>query len=102
MRRLFPSEKLSPLGRDMKAVAVAVGEKCEFEDPAVIRDRYGLEIGGIPPFGNLLNLENYFDENIFSKEISAFNCGLITESIIVKPKDLINVVQPVLGSFTKI
>ena len=34
---------------DMKAVADLVGEKCEFEDPAVILERFGLIIGGVPP-----------------------------------------------------
>ena len=44
----------------MKAVAEMVGEKCEFEDPEVIKERYGLQIGGVPPFGQLLNLETFF------------------------------------------
>lgn len=86
---------------DMKAVAEAVGEKCEFEDPAVIKERFGLEIGGVPPFGNLLNLETYYDEAIGKSEVSAFNCGLTTESIVMKSKDLIEVVAPKMGHFSK-
>lgn len=86
---------------DMKAVAEVVGEKCEFEDPAVILERYGLQIGGVPPFGNLLNLENFFDEQILSHERAAFNCGLTTESIIMKAKDLFTVVDPKVGKFSK-
>ena len=86
---------------DMKAVAEVVGEKCEFEDPAVILERYGLQIGGVPPFGNLLNLDNYYDEEITTHERAAFNCGLTTESIIMKAKDLLGVVEPKIGKFTK-
>lgn len=86
---------------DMKAVAKVVGEKCEFEDPAVIKERYGLEIGGVPPFGNLLNLDNYYDEGILTQEKAAFNCGLPTESIIMRSKDLIELVDPIFGTFTK-
>lgn len=86
---------------DMKAVAEVVGEKCEFEDPAVILERYGLQIGGVPPFGNLLNLENFFDEQILAQERAAFNCGLTTESIIMKAKDLFTVVDPKVGKFSK-
>ena len=86
---------------DMKAVADAVGEKCEFEDPAVILERFGLQIGGVPPFGNLLNLENYYDEQITQHERAAFNCGLTTESIIMKSKDLLNLVDPKIGKFSK-
>lgn len=86
---------------DMKAVADRVGEKCEFEDPAVIQERFGLQIGGVPPFGNLLNLDNYYDELITKQERAAFNCGLTTESIIMKSKDLLDLVEPKVGHFSK-
>ena len=86
---------------DMKAVAERVGEKCEFEDPEVIKERFGLIIGGVPPFGQLLNLETFFDEQISSYEKIAFNCGLVTESIVMKAKDLLAIVQPEVGSFAK-
>ncbi len=86
---------------DMKAVADLVGEKCEFEDPAVILERYGLQIGGIPPFGHLLNLDNFYDEQIAQQERAAFNCGLTTESIIMRSKDLLALVDPKIGKFTK-
>ncbi len=86
---------------DMKAVAEAVGERCEFEDAEVIQERFGLIVGGIPPFGQLLNLDTYFDEEIQQNQLSAFNCGLQTESIVMNASDLIKVVQPKFGRFTK-
>lgn len=86
---------------DMKAVAEAVGEKCEFEDSAIILERFGLQIGGIPPFGNLLNLETFYDEQIIAQTRAAFNCGLTTESIIMKSKDLVELVDPKMGKFSK-
>ncbi len=91
----------SHLKLDMKAVAEAVGEKCEFEAPEVIKERFGLIVGGVPPFGQLLNLDTYYDEAILQEERAAFNCGLSTESIIMKSKDLVTVVQPKYGRFTK-
>jgi len=84
---------------DMKAVAAIVGEKCEFEDPAVIEERFGLKIGAVPPFGPLLNLETFFDEQIQENETAVFNCGLRNESIVMKAKDLIKLVDPKLGKF---
>lgn len=87
---------------DMKAVAVAVGEKCEFEDAAVIKERFGLVVGSIPPFGRLLNLETYFDESILQKAEVSFNCGLLTESIIMKPADLVTVAEPIMGRFVAV
>lgn len=91
----------SHLKLDMKAVANLIGEKCEFEDAEVIKERFGLIIGGIPPFGNLLNLETYFDEEISQNPQAAFNCGLLTESIVMLSQDLITMVQPKFGKFTK-
>jgi nondiscriminating aspartyl-tRNA synthetase len=91
----------SHLKLDIKAASEAVGEKCEFEDPAVIQERFGLTVGGVPPFGNLLNLDNYFDEQIANHHRAAFNCGLPTESIIMSAKDLIAVADPKTGKFSK-
>jgi len=91
----------SHLKLDMKAVAEAVGEKCEFEDPETIRERFGLIVGGVPPFGNLLNLDTYFDESIVGLDKCAFNCGLSTESIVMQAKDLVALVQPKVGAFAK-
>lgn len=92
---------LSHLKLDMKMVAELVGEKCEFEDPAVILERFGLEIGGVPPFGHLINLETFFDEKIQKLDRVAFNCGLLTESIMMKGEDLIKLVQPKFAPFSK-
>ncbi len=92
----------SHLKLDTKAVAEVVGEKCEFEDPEVIKERFGLIIGGVPPFGPLLNLETFFDNSLQNLEQVAFNCGMPTESLIMKGKDLITLVQPQFGSFCKV
>lgn len=91
----------SHLKLDMKAVSEMVGEKCEFEEPETIKDRFGLVIGGVPPFGQLLNLDTFFDEKVVKNKHAAFNCGLQTESIIMKAQDLIALVQPKMGNFTK-
>lgn len=91
----------SHLKLDMKVIAETVGEKCEFEDPEIIKERFGLTIGGVPPFGQLLNLDTFFDERVPIYERAAFNCGLLTESIIMKSKDLIALVQPKFGRFAK-
>ncbi|MFA6118398.1 MAG: aspartate--tRNA(Asn) ligase [Parachlamydiales bacterium] len=91
----------SNLKLDMKAVAEIVKEKCEFEDATVVKERFGLVVGGVPPFGILLNLETFFDEKIKSLANVAFNCGFPTESILMQSKDLISIVQPQFGNFSK-
>lgn len=91
----------SNLKLDMKAVAEIVGEKCEFESPEILLERFGLAVGGVPPFGPLLNVETYFDQRIKDNNKAAFNCGLQTESIVMDTTDLIAVVQPKFGAFAK-
>jgi len=86
---------------DMKVVAELVGERCEFEEASVILERFGLIIGGIPPWGQLLNLDTFFDASLQQKTTVAFNCGLQTESIVMEACDLITIVQPKFGSFAK-
>lgn len=86
---------------DMKAVAAAVGEKCAFEDPAVIEKRFGLLVGAVPPFGPLLHLETFFDERVLESGQVVFNCGLRTESIAMKAQDLIAIVDAKMGCFSK-
>lgn len=84
---------------DMKAVTDMVGEKCEFENPEAIKERFGLAVGAIPPFGSLLNIETLFDEQLAKNSRAAFNCGMTTESIIMQTRDLIQLVQPKIGRF---
>jgi len=91
----------SNLKLDMKAVADAVGEKCEFETREILEERFGLSVGGVPPFGFLLNLDTYYDEGLLKNEKAAFNCGRLTESIVMKAKDLMDLTEPKVGQFAK-
>ncbi len=86
---------------DMKALSEIVGEALTFEDPAVIKEKFGLIIGGVPPFGNLLGIPTYYDKKILDEEKAVFNAGLQTESVLMKSKDLIDAVGPILGDFAK-
>lgn len=85
---------------NMKKVQELTQEKCEFEKKEVILERFGLSVGAIPPFGNLLNFDTFFDESIQDLPEIAFNCGLTTESICMLPKDLLSVVHPTLSNLT--
>ena len=79
---------------DLKIIESLEKDKFEFESKEVIKDRYDLEVGSIPPFGNLLGLKVYFDKRILEKDIAAFNCGTRTDSIIMAPKDLVRIISP--------
>lgn len=87
---------------DLKKVKEIVGEACEFEDPEIISKRYGIVVGGVPPFGNLLAIETYFDKHIVEQKRAAFNCGMQEESIIMQSEDLVRIVNPKIAEFSKL
>lgn len=69
---------------DLAKVTEVAGEKFEFAKPELIASKFGLKTGGVPPFGNLLAIETYFDSSLKDKKRWAFNCGLRTESILIE------------------
>jgi len=72
---------------DFQKIRGLVGEKVQFADPNEIKEKYKLKIGGVPPFGEIIGIQTYFDNSISMMGKVAFNCGLTTESIIMKRRD---------------
>jgi prolyl-tRNA editing enzyme YbaK/EbsC (Cys-tRNA(Pro) deacylase) len=87
---------------DKAGIKAAIGEEYEFEKPEVILQKYGIEVGGVAPFGNLLKLKVYFDNKNFEQEYSRFSTGLKTTSIRMKTTELQNCVDGELGDFSTI
>jgi nondiscriminating aspartyl-tRNA synthetase len=86
---------------DSKAIRNYLKEDFSFEKPEIILEKYGLIVGGIPPFGNLLGLEVLIDEKVFETKRSAFNCGKQTCSIIMESSDLKKVIPGIIGQWSK-
>lgn len=86
---------------DIKALEEQVGEKLEMEKPENIWSKYGIQIGGVPPFGNLLGMKVYADKGITQNDKINFNCGLRTESIQMSPADLLEANEAVDVSIAK-
>jgi len=61
----------------------------------------GVEVGAVPPFGNLFKIPLYFDEAIVKSEIVFFNAGSHSRSISLRGSDLEKVTKPIVGKFTK-
>ncbi|MBI1987363.1 MAG: YbaK/EbsC family protein [Nitrospinae bacterium] len=57
------------------------------------------EVGAMPPFGNLYNLEVYADEALQRDEYITFNAGTHGESIRMKYADFERLVNPKQGKF---
>ncbi len=52
------------------------------------------ELGAMPPFGNLYNMDTYVDKSLEKDEEIAFNAGNHSELIKLAYKDFVRLVQP--------
>lgn len=58
------------------------------------------ELGGMPPFGNLYNMEVYVAQSLTEDEEIAFNAGSHTELIRMNYKDYVRLVEPKVLKFS--
>ena len=90
---------------DSKKVKQAIDTEISFEDPEVILERFGIVVGGVPPFGNLLGegMKVLIDEKLFLNEKISFNCGKRTASITISSIDYKKAMRDVaeIGDFAK-
>ncbi|MDD4358446.1 MAG: YbaK/EbsC family protein [Candidatus Pacebacteria bacterium] len=66
--------------------------------PDQIKEVVGVEVGAVPPFGNLLNLPLYVDNHLAEKEI-ILGTGLFTKSIMMRYCDFEKVAKPMVGDY---
>ena len=66
-----------------------------------VLEKTGCEIGSVSPFGNLFELETFFDSHILQNDLVEFNIGLLTKSINMSPKDLASAVGAKVEEFAK-
>jgi len=86
---------------DMRALSSLVSENCEFEKIETIKKKFGLDVGGIPPFKFLLGIDAYFDQSIQACKDVIFSCGPLNESIRMKFEDLLPLLNPQFASLVK-
>lgn len=56
----------------------------------------GVQVGGVPPFGNLFNLEVFADPEVLSNEKIIFNAGDKCFSVAIKSADYSKSVNPIV------
>ncbi len=54
----------------------------------------GVELGGVPPFGNIFGLEVFVEPSLLQHEKIIFNAGDRRFSIAMKTEDYLTIVQP--------
>ena len=58
------------------------------------------EVGAMPPFGNLFNMDVVVSETLAEDEMIAFNAGSHKELVRMTYRDFIQLVQPKFGTFS--
>lgn len=58
------------------------------------------EVGAMPPFGNLFNIDVYVSEALAEDEMIAFNAGTHKELVKMTYRDFVQLVQPKIGKFS--
>ncbi len=66
----------------------------------VLKITGGIKLGGVPPFGNLFNLEVYTDDKVFENDVIIFNAGDKKVSIAIKTSDYQELVKPQIVNIT--
>ncbi len=86
---------------ELKAVTGAADVKlaCEREFADLFP---GCEIGAMPPFGNLYNMEVYVTPSLAQDEYIAFNAGSHTELIRMKYEDYADLTEPKIIEFAAV
>jgi len=95
---VFPAD----LKLDSKKAAGAIGaKKIRFAtEEEVSQITNGVELGGVPPFGNLFNIEVVVDPSLFRNEKIIFNAGDRRFSVAMMSEDFIRLVNPKIISIT--
>ncbi|MCA9386862.1 aspartate--tRNA ligase [Candidatus Dojkabacteria bacterium] len=86
---------------DTKALKDEIGEEVTFEKPEVILEKFGVRVGGVPPFGIIFDIPTYFDESILNSDEVAFSAGKDSISIYLSSKDLEKALKGKLGLWSK-
>lgn len=69
--------------------------------PEEVKKTTGVEIGAVPPLGNMFNIPLFVDEKFAENEKLCFNAGDHSRSIEIKYKDYLKITNPVLANFSK-
>ncbi len=84
-----------------KLKKITSAKNLSLASPEEVKKLTGLDIGSIPPFGELFGLQSYLDKSLSENEFIAFNAGSHTDSIIIKYGDYKKAVKPKIEDFSE-
>ena len=88
---------------DMDLLRGAAGaDKAELASEAQFQGKFpGVDVGAMPPFGNLYDMPVYVDESLTRDERIAFNAGTHSELIQLGYADFERLVKPTVSNFSR-
>lgn len=87
---------------DSRAFKTVFGVKnLQMVSPEELHDLTGLEVGAVPPFGNLMGLDTYVDERLLGLQLISFNAGSRTTSVVMPPGEYLRLAQPTVGRYAR-
>jgi len=89
---VLPATQVVHVEKLRRAAGAASVELAQEED--FRRDFPGCELGAMPPFGNLFNMDVFVEPRLAEDEEIAFNAGTHSELIRMSYKDFERLVQP--------
>lgn len=80
----------------LRAGRVGLASESEF------KSRFpGCEVGAMPPFGNLFDMEVYMSESLLVNRDVTFNAGSHTEAITISIGEFVRIINPKILDFTR-
>lgn len=76
-------------------------KRLRFASPEEVLSETGCELGAVPPFGFQKNIPTFLDRSVLENEFIAFNAGLRTHSVKMRSADLLKIISPTQGDFSK-
>ena len=88
---------------DMKKLKVVLNcKKVEMAKEVDFQELFpDCEVGAMPPFGNLYNLEVWVDQVLAEDELIVFRAGSHVETLKIKYNDYARLVNPKVGDFSE-
>ncbi|MBI2029769.1 hypothetical protein HYT02_05100 [Candidatus Gottesmanbacteria bacterium] len=75
-------------------------EDLRFATKDEVFDLAGVEVGAVPPLGNIMGISTFVDKKLLDEDKIAFNVGSHTKSIKMKTKDYLVVCNPEVSAFS--
>jgi len=93
---VLPADKRA----DMKMMKQIVGsKKLSMASREAVKEKTGLDVGAIPPFGSSMGLRTFVDERLGAEKEIVFNAGRHDKSVKMKYEDFVRLEKPELVKF---